>query len=189
MTTTTTPQGRKRSKNRSNAEREERRNAARALALQLRGELQEGKHEQTLARVKKDSRLQGLQRYSELNQLMILRQCPTATEVHGYVEWQTLGKQVPEGVAGIAIRAPHDITKKGAAATDGQENGGDGGKKVGIHITYVWDISQVIKKDEAKTKTTTEPQKDDQRSPQQQEEKQPSQEEEAALMSTADESL
>src|SRR6266536_5853220 len=96
----------RRAPRRSKQERAERRDAFRALAMQFEKELQsegeEGKHHQALAKVERDASLKGLQRYSPLNQIMILSQCPNATEVAGYVEWKSRGKQVKGGEAGIA---------------------------------------------------------------------------------------
>ena len=128
---TTKPKSRK-----SEQEKAERAVAFRAMAMQLDGELKEGKHEQRLAKAQKE--VQGLERYSPLNQLLILTQCPHVTEVHGYVEWQQLGYQVRKGETAIAIRAPH--TKQ---AEDGEEAG-----KVGFHRAYVFDRSQVDPKQE-----------------------------------------
>ncbi len=109
----------------------ERAAAFREMAAQLDGELKEGKHTQRLERARRE--VQGIERYSPLNQLLILTQCLSVTEVHGYVEWQQLGYQVRKGETAIAIRAPH-----AKSAEDGEEEG-----KVGFHRTYVFDRSQV----------------------------------------------
>jgi hypothetical protein len=71
-----------------------------------------------------------LGKYSILNQLLIIIQCPHVQEVHGFWEWQDLGFAVQKGQEGIAIRAPHAID-------DEDED------RVGYHRVYVWDISQV----------------------------------------------
>lgn len=109
-------------------EREQRRNAFREMAAQLSGELAEGKHIQRLEKARQE--VQGIERYSPLNQLLILTQCPNVTEVHGYMEWQSLGYQVCKGETAIAIRAPH---------TRSDEDG----PSLGFHLAYVFDRSQV----------------------------------------------
>lgn len=109
-------------------DREQRRNAFREMAAQLKGELEQGKHSEKIERAKQEVR--GIERYSPLNQLLIITQCPNATEVHGYVEWQSLGYQVRKGETAIAIRAPH---------TRSDEDG----PSLGFHLAYVFDRSQV----------------------------------------------
>lgn len=44
--------------------------------------------------------------YSFNNILLILMQCPDATFVTGYHNWQTMGRQVNHGEKGITIIAP-----------------------------------------------------------------------------------
>ena len=114
-----------------NTEREEKAAAFRQMAARLDGELKTGQHEQRLKKASKE--VQGLERYSDLNRLLIITQCPSVTEVHGYEEWKQYGMQVRKGEKGIAIRAPH--TRRG----DGDEES----KGVGFHRTYVFDRSQV----------------------------------------------
>src|SRR5258708_18528960 len=87
---------------------QERRAAFLAMAEQLSGELKEGQHKERLARAVQT--VQGLDRYSELNQLLIITQCPHATEVAGYVAWQERGLEAKG--PGIAIRAPHERKPK-----------------------------------------------------------------------------
>ena len=122
----------------------ERRNAFKEMAAALEGELKEGKHTERLAKAVKE--VQGLDRYSPLNQLLIVTQCPHATDVAGYVAWQERGYQVRKGEPGIAIRAPH--TRQVA---ESQGNGEAAHASVGFHRTYVWDISQVEPRDGAQT--------------------------------------
>ena len=50
--------------------------------------------------------------YSFNNILLILMQCPDATFVTGYHNWQTMGRQVNHGEIGITIIAPVKIKKK-----------------------------------------------------------------------------
>ena len=114
----------------------ERRNAFNEMAAALEGELKEGKHTERLAKAVQEA--QGLERYSPLNQLLIVTQCPHATDVAGYVAWQERGYQVRKGEPGIAIRAPHE-----RKPTEERREGEEGRSSVGFHRAYVWDISQV----------------------------------------------
>ena len=134
MTTTTKGRGGRKPTEAQKAQAQEKAAAFKTLAAQLSGELKEGKHTERLARVAHDA--PGLERYSPLNQLLILAQCPEATETYGYVEWKQRGYQVRKGESGIAIRAPHQRRK--AATAEGEEGGG-----VGFHRIYVFDRSQV----------------------------------------------
>jgi hypothetical protein len=134
MTTTKRASTKRRRVSPAQAEQARQRTEAfRTLALQLEGELKEGRHEQRLAKAQKE--VPGIERYSPLNQLLILAQCPHVTEVHGYVEWQELGYQVRKGETAISIRAPH--TKKPEEGSE--ETAG----KVGFHRASVFDRSQV----------------------------------------------
>lgn len=108
----------------------ERTTAFQEMASLLSGEIKEGKHTERLVKVQKE--LPGLERYSPLNQMLILKQCPHATEVHGYQEWKQYGFQVRKGEESIGICAPRTKT------------GEDGEKKVtGFHRASVFDRSQV----------------------------------------------
>jgi antirestriction protein ArdC len=102
-------------------------NAFRALAIQLAGDLKEEKPE-AQAVLTKARALPGLERFSRLNQVLILKQNPNATDVHTYKEWQALGFQVRKGEhATIRIKAPHQ-----------KEDG-----ETGFHSLPVFDRSQV----------------------------------------------
>jgi antirestriction protein ArdC len=76
-----------------------------------------------------------LHRYSFRNTLLIMTQCPEATQVMGFRQWQKLGRQVKKGEKGIAIFAPCRYKRK---EEDGEEQEFLGGFK----IAYVFDISQ-----------------------------------------------
>lgn len=80
--------------------------------------------------------------YSANNALLIVAQCPHATEVHGYVEWQKRGRQVNSGKnSAITILKPHtreELDDSGRKVT----------KVVGMGTTSVFDISQTKPKDE-----------------------------------------
>lgn len=92
------------------------------------------------------SRGESLARYSFRNQLLIGMQCPDATDVAGYVEWQDRGRQVRKGETGILIFAP--LTRR-AVMEDGKvldrkpEPGEETVTKMrGLRITSVFDIGQ-----------------------------------------------
>ncbi len=108
----------------------ERTAAFRQMAALLDGEIKAGKHTEPLAKTQTEA--PGLERYSLLNRLLILKQCPHVTEVHGYQEWRQYGFQVRKGEESIGICAPR--TKKGE---DGEE------KVTGFHRASVFDRSQV----------------------------------------------
>jgi hypothetical protein len=120
--------------------------AFRALVLQIdtglkaeQATAEEGEHTAQLARVAQSPSLAGLQRYSPLNQLLILAQCPHATDTAGYIGWKERGYQVRKGEKAIYVVAPHEKKQ-----TEGKEGGqGDDPRAVGFHRTPVFDISQV----------------------------------------------
>ncbi|MHB1870807.1 MAG: ArdC-like ssDNA-binding domain-containing protein [Steroidobacteraceae bacterium] len=73
--------------------------------------------------------------YSFGNQLLIVAQCPQASQVAGYVTWQQHGRQVRKGEQAIAILAPMLVTKD----KDTEEE-----RKVlvGFRVARVFDVSQ-----------------------------------------------
>ena len=74
--------------------------------------------------------------YSPQNQLLILAQCPTASQVAGYRTWQSLGRQVKKGERGIGILAP--LVRRVA------DEDSDDKKRVltGFRIVHVFDVGQ-----------------------------------------------
>ncbi|WP_013334987.1 ArdC-like ssDNA-binding domain-containing protein [Gloeothece verrucosa] len=78
-------------------------------------------------------------RYSFNNTMLILLQCPHASRVAGYQQWQNLGRQVKKGEKGIKILAP--LKRKVERETD---NGNPEFKWIlnGFKIVSVFDISQ-----------------------------------------------
>jgi len=124
--------------------------AFRSLAAQLEGEFKAGKHTERIARAARE--VKGIARYSDLNQLMIIKQCPQATEVHGYNDWLTLGYKANQ--PGIPIRAPHTLKEK---------------EGVGFHRAYVWDITQVVPISQEAQAQEQPPTQDDQEQPEAQE--------------------
>jgi len=108
-------------------EQEQEASAFRALAIQLAGDLKDEKPE-VQAVLTKARALPGLQRFSPLNQALILKQDPEATDIHTYKEWQSLGFQVRKGEhSHIRIKAPHQ-----------KEDG-----ETGFHSLKVFDRRQV----------------------------------------------
>jgi hypothetical protein len=88
-----------------------------------------------------------LSRYSFRNQMLIGMQCPEASDVAGYVEWQARGRQVRRGETGLLIFAP--VTRKAPVDEHGQalkrapEPGEDTvARMCGVKVTSVFDISQ-----------------------------------------------
>lgn len=77
--------------------------------------------------------------YSFGNLILILTQCPEATQVAGYKTWQNkFGRQVKKGEKGIRILAPL-IGKKQADESDGDE---PERRVFGFRVVSVFDISQ-----------------------------------------------
>ncbi|HET7488805.1 MAG TPA: ArdC-like ssDNA-binding domain-containing protein [Acidimicrobiales bacterium] len=81
-------------------------------------------------------------RYSANNVLLILAQAPEATRVAGYWRWQSLGRQVRRGEAGIAILAP--CVRRARAGEDHDDADGPEAERVvrGFRVTHVWDVAQ-----------------------------------------------
>ena len=77
-------------------------------------------------------------RYSFGNTLLIMRQCPAATQVASYRKWQEMGRQVRKGEHGLWIWAP--CTRKATADDDGE----DEPKRMlsGFRPVPVFDVSQ-----------------------------------------------
>jgi protein-L-isoaspartate O-methyltransferase len=84
-----------------------------------------------------------LDRYSLRNLLLILQQCPVASDVAGFVEWQERGRQVREGEEGLLILAPRTRKAPADGADREPEPGEDTVRKMaGVKVTSVFDISQ-----------------------------------------------
>jgi antirestriction protein ArdC len=77
-------------------------------------------------------------RYSFSNVLLILRQCPDATQVAGFHRWHELGRFVRKGERGIAILAP--VTRR----VDADDDSDAAGLPVvtGFRPAYVFDVGQ-----------------------------------------------
>lgn len=80
-----------------------------------------------------------LAHYSERNAQLIAMQHPGATEVHGYVTWKQLGRQVRKGEHGIRILAPAG-RQEATEPTEDNPEGAEG--RQFFKLTSVFDISQ-----------------------------------------------
>ena len=82
---------------------------------------------------------QAFHSYSINNVLLILSQCPDATQVAGFRKWQTIGRQVRKGERSLKI---FGYSTKKITTTD-EETGDEVEKRVRRHpILSVFDISQ-----------------------------------------------
>jgi len=82
--------------------------------------------------------------YSVLNVLLILKQCPHAGHVAGYLTWQSFGRQVKTGEKGIMILAP--IFRKLGENIDKTDNSDEARRVAGFRAVYVWDEQQTTGK-------------------------------------------
>jgi hypothetical protein len=80
-------------------------------------------------------------RYSANNVLLLLSQMPSATRVAGYRRWQSLGRQVRRGEAGLAILAPCVSRARPLDDTEAEERPELVRVLQGFRVAYVWDIS------------------------------------------------
>jgi hypothetical protein len=114
------------------------------IARELEGEVGQNKRsEQTKRLTSHAQALPGLQRYSELNQLLILKQRPDATEVYTFAGWREHGRKVKRGEKAIYIRAPRP-------RTDGEEG------KAGFRTLIIFDLAQTEPLTEEAAETTQE---------------------------------
>lgn len=74
-------------------------------------------------------------RYSWNNTLLIMMQCPEATQVAGYRTWQGLGRQVRKGEKSIGILAPMFAKAKDVEGKDEK-------RLIGFRAVSVFDYSQ-----------------------------------------------
>src|SRR5579859_5544694 len=88
-------------------EQKERFDAFLAMARELEGQVTQRRQTEETKRLTSHAQTQpGLLHYSELNQLLILRQRPEATEVRTFKGWRDVGRKVKRGEKVIFIRAP-----------------------------------------------------------------------------------
>jgi hypothetical protein len=82
--------------------------------------------------------------YSARNAMLIAMQRPAATEVHGFVEWRKLGRQVRKGESGIAVLAP--IPPRGESTDEPAGSDGEQGEatrsRMRFRLAYLFDIDQ-----------------------------------------------
>ncbi len=76
--------------------------------------------------------------YSWHNTMLIVSQCPSASQVCGYKTWQKLGRQVKKGERGIMIFAPRTF-KKEVETANGETEERDG---IYFRPVHVFDIGQ-----------------------------------------------
>lgn len=91
-------------------------------------------------------------RYSFRNMMLILQQCPHATQVAGYREWQKRGRHVRKGERALWIFAPMNVRDRDADAAKGsteQAESGDERRRMIYRPVPVWDISQTDRSDGA----------------------------------------
>ncbi|MET8824136.1 ArdC-like ssDNA-binding domain-containing protein [Streptomyces rochei] len=99
-----------------------------------------------------------LGRYSANNMLLILAQCPHATQVRGFREWKQHGRSVRKGEKGLRIFAPMTVKKKDENGTPVLDENGQEKKRVIFKTVAVFDISQTDPiGEEAAPEESTEP--------------------------------
>ena len=85
---------------------------------QLANELERGKSDALVAFLQAMSRFH---RYFWGNTMLLLSQCPHATHVAGYRQWNRLSRYVRKGEKGLTILTPIMVPKKdGGAASKGR---------------------------------------------------------------------
>ncbi|MFF8387891.1 ArdC-like ssDNA-binding domain-containing protein [Streptomyces kanasensis] len=83
-----------------------------------------------------------LGRYSANNMLLILAQCPHATQVRGFREWKEHGRSVRKGEKGLRIFAPMTVKKKDENGAPVLDENGQEKKRTIFKTVAVFDISQ-----------------------------------------------
>lgn len=81
-------------------------------------------------------------RYSANNTLLILAQCPQATQVRGFKEWKGYGRSVRKGEKGLRIFAPMTVKKKDKLGAPLLDENGEEKKRTLFKDVAVFDISQ-----------------------------------------------
>ncbi|MER6257969.1 ArdC-like ssDNA-binding domain-containing protein [Streptomyces sp. NPDC001584] len=83
-----------------------------------------------------------LGRYSANNMLLILAQCPHATQVRSFRQWKEHGRSVRKGEKGLRIFAPMKVTKKDQDGKPVLDENGHEKKWIKYKTVAVFDISQ-----------------------------------------------
>ncbi|MFF1738128.1 ArdC-like ssDNA-binding domain-containing protein [Streptomyces sp. NPDC058247] len=83
-----------------------------------------------------------LGRYSANNMLLILAQCPHATQVRSFKQWKEHGRSVRKGEKGLRIFAPMTVKKKDETGAPVLDENGQEKKRTIFKTVAVFDISQ-----------------------------------------------
>ncbi|MGA5643379.1 ArdC-like ssDNA-binding domain-containing protein [Streptomyces cinereoruber] len=83
-----------------------------------------------------------LGRYSANNMLLILAQCPHATQVRSFKQWKEHGRSVRKGEKGLRIFAPMTVKKKDETGEPIVDENGQEKKRTIFKTVAVFDISQ-----------------------------------------------
>ncbi|MFF3982961.1 ArdC-like ssDNA-binding domain-containing protein [Streptomyces sp. NPDC001828] len=83
-----------------------------------------------------------LGRYSANNMLLILAQCPHATQVRSFKQWKENGRSVRKGEKGLRIFAPMTVKKKDDTGAPVLDENGQEQKRTIFKTVAVFDISQ-----------------------------------------------
>ncbi|WP_127354470.1 ArdC family protein [Actinacidiphila soli] len=86
-------------------------------------------------------------RYSFRNMLLLLSQCPHATQVAGYREWQRRERHVRPGERAVWILAPMTLRDSDSDAAKGSADQDDERRRVLYRPVPVWDITQTDRND------------------------------------------
>ncbi|WP_206305658.1 ArdC family protein [Actinacidiphila soli] len=88
-----------------------------------------------------------LHRYSFRNMLLLLSQCPQATQVAGYREWQKRERHVRQGERALWILAPMTVRDTDSDTAKGSTDQDDDRRRVLYRPVPVWDITQTARND------------------------------------------
>jgi hypothetical protein len=83
-----------------------------------------------------------LGRYSANNMLLIVAQCPHATQVRSFNQWKENGRSVRKGEKGLRIFAPMTVKKKDETGAPVLDENGQEKKRTLFRPVAVFDISQ-----------------------------------------------
>lgn len=96
-------------------------------------------------------------RYSANNMLLILAQCPHASQVRSFKQWKEQGRSVRKGETGLRIFAPMPVTQKDENGRPVLDENGHEKKWMKYKTVAVFDISQTDPiEEEAATEAPTE---------------------------------
>ncbi|WP_328973946.1 ArdC-like ssDNA-binding domain-containing protein [Streptomyces sp. NBC_00239] len=83
-----------------------------------------------------------MRKYSFRNSALIFAQCPHATDVRGFGQWQERGRQVRKGERGIRILAPNTFTPRDENGEPQKDEHGNEKRITTFRPISVFDISQ-----------------------------------------------